>query len=90
MAMDISRKVAQAWKNAMDKGRESVVLLCDSRLRSSLAAMLSRTVPPLPVVAYDEIELGAEIEPLEVVSSEQTPGSEIDLANRDLIAASQT
>jgi flagellar biosynthesis protein FlhA len=40
MAMDISRKSAQAWKEAMDKGLDRVVLLCDSRLRSPLAAML--------------------------------------------------
>jgi flagellar biosynthesis component FlhA len=52
----------------MDKGLDKVVLLCDSRLRRSLAMMLSRAVPPLRVVAYDEIELGTEIEPVEVVS----------------------
>ena len=37
------------------KGVEMAVLLCDSRLRFSLAAMLSQAVPLLPVVAYDEI-----------------------------------
>jgi flagellar biosynthesis protein FlhA len=67
-AMEVSRKIAQAWKGAMDKGLDKVVLLCDSRLRRSLAMMLSRAVPPLRVVAYDEIELGTEIEPVEVVS----------------------
>ncbi|MBA7667586.1 hypothetical protein ES703_75680 [subsurface metagenome] len=67
MAMDISRKIAQAWKEAMDKGRDKVVLLCDSRLRSSLAAMLSRTVSLLPVVAYDEIVLGTEVESFAVI-----------------------
>ena len=72
MAMDISRKIAQAWKEAMDKGRDKVVLLCDSRLRSSLAAMLSRTVSLLPVVAYDEIVLGTEVEPIETISIQQT------------------
>jgi flagellar biosynthesis protein FlhA len=72
MAMDISRKTAQAWKAAMDKGRDKVVLLCDSRLRSQLAAMLSRTVSLLPVVAYDEIVLGTEVEPIETISIQQT------------------
>ena len=72
MAMDISRKSAQAWKAAMDKGRDKVVLLCDSRLRSPLAAMLSRTVPLLPVIAYDEIVLGTEVEPIETISIQQT------------------
>jgi len=72
IAMDISRKTAYAWKAAMDKGRDKVVLLCDSRLRSQLAVMLSRTVPLLPVVAYDEIVLGTEVEPIETISIRQT------------------
>ena len=55
----------------MDKGLEKVVLLCDSRLRSPLAAMLSRTVSLLPVIAYDEIVLGTEIEPIETISFQQ-------------------
>jgi flagellar biosynthesis component FlhA len=67
VVIETSRKVAQAWKAAMDKGKDKVVLLCDSRLRSPLAAMLSRTVPPLPVVAYDEIVLGTNIEPIETI-----------------------
>jgi len=71
MAMDISGKIAEAWKAAMEKDKEKVVLLCDSRLRAPLAAMLSRTVPPLPVVAYDEIVLGTEVEPIEVISVRQ-------------------
>jgi flagellar biosynthesis protein FlhA len=72
MAMDVGRKAAQAWKAAMDTGKDKVVLLCDSRLRSPLAAMLSRTVSLLPVVAYDEIVLGTEVEPIETVSIPQT------------------
>ncbi|MGD2093596.1 MAG: flagellar biosynthesis protein FlhA [Phycisphaerales bacterium] len=71
MAMDISRKAAQVWKAAMDKGKDKVVLLCDSRLRSPLAAMLSRTVSMLPVIAYDEIILGTEVEPIETISIQQ-------------------
>ena len=70
-AMDISRRIAQAWKAAMDKGKDKVVLLCDSRLRSPLAAMLSRTVSMLPVVAYDEIVLGTEVEPIDTISIQQ-------------------
>jgi flagellar biosynthesis protein FlhA len=76
MAMDIGRAVAQAWKQVMDAGHEGVVLLCDSRLRSSLADMLSRTVPLMPVVAYDEIVLGTEVEPIETVSI-RPPESEV-------------
>jgi flagellar biosynthesis protein FlhA len=71
-AMDISRKIAQAWKSVMDKGYDTVVLLCDAKLRSPLAVMLSRIVPMLPVVAYDEIVLGTEVEPIEAISIQQT------------------
>jgi flagellar biosynthesis protein FlhA len=67
-AMEVSRKTAQAWKAAMDKGNDKVVLLCDSRLRLPLSAMLSRTVSLLPVVAYDEIVLGTDVQPLETIS----------------------
>jgi len=76
MAMELSRKIAAAWKAVMDKGMDKVVLLCDSRLRSALSTMLSRTVPLLPVVAYDEIILGTDVEPTEVVSVRQTESTE--------------
>jgi len=72
IAMDITRKIAQAWKQAMERGTDTPVLLCDSRLRAPLAAMLARTVPMLPVIAYDEIVLGTEIETVETVSTGQT------------------
>jgi flagellar biosynthesis component FlhA len=71
MVMDISQKIAQAWKHAMDQGKDKTVLLCDSRLRAPLASMLSRTVPPLPVIAYDEIVLGTDVEPIETISVQQ-------------------
>jgi flagellar biosynthesis protein FlhA len=70
--MELSRKTAHAWRSAMDKGKDKIVLLCDSRLRPALAEMLSRTVPNLPVVAYDEIVLGTEVEAIETVSAEQS------------------
>ena len=70
-AMNISIKTAQAWKAAMDQGRDKVVLLCDSRIRSPLAVMLSRTVSMLPVVAYDEIVLGTEVDPINIISTQQ-------------------
>jgi flagellar biosynthesis protein FlhA len=78
LVMDISRRIAQAWKEAMDSGKDKVVLLCDSRLRSTLGQMLSRTVPLLPVIAYDEIVLGTDVEPIETITVQQTasPGAE--------------
>ena len=72
LAMDVGRKIAQAWKTVMNKGNDKVVLLCDSRLRAPLAAMLSRIVSLLPVVAYDEIVLGTEVEPVQTVSLQKS------------------
>jgi flagellar biosynthesis protein FlhA len=68
--MDISKKIAQAWRSAMNKGKEKITLLCDSRLRPAVADMLARAVPSLPVAAYDEIILGTEVEPVEIVAAE--------------------
>ncbi|MFC1633492.1 flagellar biosynthesis protein FlhA [Planctomycetota bacterium] len=75
-AMDVSRKTAQAWKTVMDKGNDKVVLLCDSRLRLPLARMLSRSVSLLPVLAYDEIVLGADVQPLETISVQRSESTE--------------
>jgi len=86
VTMDISRQTAQAWKSAMDKGYDKVVLLCDARLRSPLAVMLSRTVPMLPVVAYDEIILGTDLEPIETISVRQTDS--IEPKGRELVTVS--
>ncbi len=71
IAMDIGARVAAGWKEAMDKGFDKIVLLCDSRLRPSLSTMLLRTVPTLPVIAYDEIVLGTEIEPIKTIDLSQ-------------------
>ncbi|HNS20021.1 MAG TPA: flagellar biosynthesis protein FlhA [Sedimentisphaerales bacterium] len=78
-AVDLNRKVADAWKSAMDQGRDKAVLLCDARLRAPLAQMLARSLPMLSVVAYDEIVLGTEVQPIATISvapSEMTIRSE--------------
>ncbi len=67
-AMELNRRAAEAWKSAMDKGKDKVVLLCDARLRAPLAQMLSRTLQMLPVVAYDEIVLGTQVDPIETIA----------------------
>ncbi|MHC4293465.1 MAG: FHIPEP family type III secretion protein, partial [Planctomycetota bacterium] len=72
LAMNISQKVVDTWKQAMDKGKEKIVLLCDSKLRAPLASMLARTLPTLPVIAFDEIVLGTEIETIQTISFQQT------------------
>ena len=82
LAMQMSRKIAQAFKAAMDQAKDKVVLLCDSRLRSPLSSMLSRTVPLLPVIAYDEIVLGTDVEPIETITiqhAESTAAEEQEL-----------
>ena len=71
VAMTLNRTAADAWRSAMDQGREKTVLLCDARLRAPLARMLARTLPMLPVVAYDEIVLGTEIESIETITSQE-------------------
>jgi len=71
LAMGISRTITRAWKAAMDAGKDKVVLLCDSRLRWPLAGMLSRTIKLLPVIAYDEIVLGTDVEPIETISIQE-------------------
>lgn len=61
-AMDLCRQIADAWKKAMEKGHDRIVLLCDARLRSAMAAMLARQIPRLPVLAYDEIAIGTAVQ----------------------------
>lgn len=68
VVMEINSRIVHAWKSAADKGIERPVLLCDSRLRYSLSGMLSRAVPLLPVIAYDEVVPGTQVEPVETVS----------------------
>jgi flagellar biosynthesis protein FlhA len=85
-ALELNRKVAAAWKSAMDKGKDKAVLLCDARLRASLAQMFSRTLQMLPVAAYDEIVLGTELEPVETIVIQQDE-SEMANGREPLVAA---
>ena len=77
-ALELNRKVAAAWRAAMDQSKDKVVLLCDARLRAPLAQMLARTLQMLPVVAYDEIILGTQLEPIETIAIQQ---DELETAN---------
>ncbi len=69
--MAFSQQVAETWKEATDKGLDDLVLLCDSRLRSNVASMLARVISTLPIIAYDEIVVGTDIEPIGTVSLSQ-------------------
>ena len=70
-AMELAQQIANAWKSAMEQGRDKVVLLCEPRLRVHLAGMLARQVPQLPVLAYDEAAIGTSVESLATVSLRQ-------------------
>jgi len=61
-ALDLCRRIGAAWNGAMNEGHDKAVFLCDYRLRPHLAAMLSRQLPQLPILAYDEISAGTAIE----------------------------
>jgi flagellar biosynthesis protein FlhA len=69
-AIEVNRLAAEAWRSAMDQGRDKTVLLCDARLRAPLAQMLQRTLSMLPVIAYDEVVLGTEVESVATISFE--------------------
>jgi len=70
--MALTQAVAEAWKSAMNKAYETVVLLCDSRIRVALFNLIERHVPRLPVVAYDEIVPRTKIEPIETIRLSDT------------------
>ncbi len=67
-ALALSQNIAETWRAALDEGHDKAVLLCDYRIRPQLSAMLSRQIPQLPVLAYDEIALGTRIESVGTVS----------------------
>ncbi len=69
-ALALSRRITEAYQAAMEQGYDKTVLLCDFRIRPHLAAMLSRQIPRLPVLAYDEITIGTEIQSVGTVSTE--------------------
>ena len=58
----------ESWQAAMAAGRDKTVLLSDFRLRPHLAAILSRQLPQLSVLAYNEIGIGTKIESVGTVS----------------------
>ncbi len=74
-AMQINRNVAKAWRTAMDQGHDKVILLCDARLRAPLSRMLARTLQMLPVIAYDEIVLGTEVDSVQTVRNQGNDAS---------------
>ncbi len=64
----ISRGLADAWRKAMEQGLDSVVVLCDGRIRPGLVQMIGRQLSRLPVIGYDEIVPGTTVEPVQSVA----------------------
>lgn len=71
-ASQINQAITQCWKSVMEKGLDDVVLLCDARIRPGLMNLIQRSLPRLPVVAYDEVCAGTQVEPTETVSLPDT------------------
>jgi flagellar biosynthesis protein FlhA len=69
-ALEFNRRVSDVWRVAMEQGFDKTVLLCDFRLRPHVAALLARQVPQLPVLAYDEVAVGTNIESVGTVNLE--------------------
>ena len=61
-ALDFSKRIIAGYRTAMAAGHDKTVLLCDYRLRAHLAAILSRQLSQLPILAYDEISTSVKIE----------------------------
>ncbi len=72
MAMEINSKIIDSWKSAMDKAFDSIVLLCDARIRSAVRNLIERSLDKLPVLAYDEIVTDTTVEPIETINLTET------------------
>jgi flagellar biosynthesis protein FlhA len=66
----LGRELIEGWRTAVGNGHDQTVLLCDRRLRPHMAALLSRQLPQLPIVAYDEILPGTKVESAVTVTLE--------------------
>jgi flagellar biosynthesis protein FlhA len=72
VATEFTSKMADAWKSTMDRAFDNAIVLCNARIRSAVRNLISRTMPRLAVIAYDEIVPGTNIEPVELVSMPET------------------
>ncbi len=79
-AMELGRKIAEAWRTAMETGNDKAVMLCDSRLRPHIGDMLARQLPQLPILAYDEITIGTKVDSVATVSIPALQAEEVATA----------
>jgi flagellar biosynthesis protein FlhA len=61
-ALDLGRRLGVALTASLNDGNDKTILLVDPRLRPHLAALLSRQLPQLPILAYDEVAVGTSIQ----------------------------
>jgi len=66
-AQALLQRLAAASEKAAQGGRQPVCL-CSSRLRAPLRRLLGRSLPQLPVLAYNELEPGLAVEAVEAVN----------------------
>jgi len=66
-ARDLLGKLGQAVEKAALGGVQPV-LLCSARVRLPLRRLLQRSFPHLPILAYNELEPGLEVEAVEAVN----------------------
>jgi flagellar biosynthesis protein FlhA len=91
-ALELVRRIGAAWHAAMNEGNDKTVLVCDFRLRPHLAALLSRQLPQLAVLAYDEVVQGTPLHPAATVSMAdrtEKPSLALDTGVRPRRAAGQ-
>lgn len=72
-AVELVRKIAEAWKAGADRGLDKIAILCEPRLRPQMAAMLGRQLPQVAVLSYDELATGVNVEPVSTVSLPALP-----------------
>ena len=75
--MELGRKIVEAWRTAMEAGNDKAVMLCDSLLRPHLGGMLSRQLPQLSILAYDEITIGTKVDSVATVTLLALPAEEV-------------
>jgi flagellar biosynthesis protein FlhA len=67
-ALDLGRRLGAALTASLNEGNDKTILLADPRLRPHLAALLSRQLPQLPILAYDEVAVGTTIQTAATIS----------------------
>jgi flagellar biosynthesis protein FlhA len=68
---ELTKQFGRAWKAVLEKGYDKAVVLCDARLRTVVKSLVSRVAMRVPVVAYDEIASGTQVDAVETIKVAQ-------------------